>query len=301
MASAARGTQLDRVAGELGLPPCRSSLGEAAVGVTRRMRLIDLVYQKCFSTCSPRMGSAPQHLTCCLRRAPRSSASSSLSTIKRYQALVGLTVAIPYLPFIGVFGFVPLPRTLLVTVIAITALYVVATEMTKPFFTSVEEFIDEVVFQTIVPHSWLSNPCQRFTRPAVPLTVFRPRFTALLARFTVFRAVRVTRAIAFVLLRRARVAVFCVPRATAFAFSSIAVAPAPAFDATADIVSWPAASASRASSMGCGCCACNDSIVPTTLPSAWPTASAARSTALGLRLLLVMNPPSLDEPEYICN
>jgi Mg2+-importing ATPase len=49
-------------------------------------------------------------------------------------ALVALTVAIPYLPFIGVFGFVPLPGMLLITVIAITAMYVVATEMTKRRF-----------------------------------------------------------------------------------------------------------------------------------------------------------------------
>jgi Mg2+-importing ATPase len=49
-------------------------------------------------------------------------------------ALVALTVAIPYLPFIGVFGFVPLPGTLLLTVTAITALYVVATEITKRRF-----------------------------------------------------------------------------------------------------------------------------------------------------------------------
>ena len=46
-------------------------------------------------------------------------------------ALVALTLAIPYLPFIGVFGFVPLPGMVLITVMAITALYVGATEMTK--------------------------------------------------------------------------------------------------------------------------------------------------------------------------
>ena len=49
-------------------------------------------------------------------------------------ALIALTVAIPYLPFIGVFGFVPLPGMLLITVVAITALYVVATELTKQRF-----------------------------------------------------------------------------------------------------------------------------------------------------------------------
>ena len=49
-------------------------------------------------------------------------------------ALIALTFAIPYLPFIGVFGFVPLPGVLLVTVSAITALYVVATEIIKSRF-----------------------------------------------------------------------------------------------------------------------------------------------------------------------
>jgi Mg2+-importing ATPase len=48
--------------------------------------------------------------------------------------LIALTVAIPYLPFMGVFGFVPLPGLLLVTVSAITALYVVAAEITKSHF-----------------------------------------------------------------------------------------------------------------------------------------------------------------------
>ncbi|MEO8257308.1 MAG: magnesium-translocating P-type ATPase [Acidobacteriota bacterium] len=48
--------------------------------------------------------------------------------------LMALTFALPYLPLIGVFGFVPLPGLLFVTVTAITALYVVATEMTKSRF-----------------------------------------------------------------------------------------------------------------------------------------------------------------------
>jgi P-type Mg2+ transporter len=49
-------------------------------------------------------------------------------------ALMTLTFATPYLPFIGVFGFVPLPGVLIVTVSVITALYVVATEITKRHF-----------------------------------------------------------------------------------------------------------------------------------------------------------------------
>jgi len=78
----------------------------------------------------------------------------------------------------------------------------------------------------------------------------------------------------------------------AFAFLIIALARVPVWDATAAILSCPAASASRASSTGWGCCACNDSIVPTTVPSACPTASAARSTAsLPLRLRFAIQPP----------
>ena len=49
-------------------------------------------------------------------------------------SLMALTFALPYLPLIGVFGFVPLPGLLLVTVSVITALYVVATELTKSRF-----------------------------------------------------------------------------------------------------------------------------------------------------------------------
>jgi Mg2+-importing ATPase len=48
--------------------------------------------------------------------------------------LVVVTFSIPYLPFVDLFGFVPLPGVVLVTVVAITALYVVAAEMTKSRF-----------------------------------------------------------------------------------------------------------------------------------------------------------------------
>jgi Mg2+-importing ATPase len=48
--------------------------------------------------------------------------------------LVVVTFSIPYLPFVDLFGFVPLPGVLLITVVAITALYVVAAEMTKSRF-----------------------------------------------------------------------------------------------------------------------------------------------------------------------
>jgi Mg2+-importing ATPase len=49
-------------------------------------------------------------------------------------ALIALTFAVPYLPFVDVFGFVPMPGVVLVTVSAITALYVLATEITKSVF-----------------------------------------------------------------------------------------------------------------------------------------------------------------------
>ena len=47
---------------------------------------------------------------------------------------MALTLAIPCLPFAGVFGFVPLPALLLITVAAITVLYVGATEAIKSRF-----------------------------------------------------------------------------------------------------------------------------------------------------------------------
>jgi Mg2+-importing ATPase len=40
------------------------------------------------------------------------------------------------LPGISVFGFVPLPAPLMLTMLGLTALYVVATELTKKFFYS---------------------------------------------------------------------------------------------------------------------------------------------------------------------
>ena len=43
--------------------------------------------------------------------------------------LIVVTFAIPYLPFADLFGFVPLPGTLLGTIVAITVLYVAATEL----------------------------------------------------------------------------------------------------------------------------------------------------------------------------
>ncbi|MBB6408896.1 hypothetical protein HNQ71_001540 [Mesorhizobium sangaii] len=41
---------------------------------------------------------------------------------------------IPYLPFAGWFGFVPLPLPVLAGLVAITALYLLASEATKRWF-----------------------------------------------------------------------------------------------------------------------------------------------------------------------
>ena len=51
-------------------------------------------------------------------------------------AFVGITLVIPYLPFQGVFGFVPLPPALLLAVIGLTAGYVLAAELAKKYFYS---------------------------------------------------------------------------------------------------------------------------------------------------------------------
>ena len=49
---------------------------------------------------------------------------------------IGIALVIPYLPFISVFGFVPLPASLMLAMLGLTALYVLATEVTKKFFYS---------------------------------------------------------------------------------------------------------------------------------------------------------------------
>jgi Mg2+-importing ATPase len=48
--------------------------------------------------------------------------------------LIGVALAIPYLPLADVFGFVPLPGPLLATIVLITAAYVAATELQKRWF-----------------------------------------------------------------------------------------------------------------------------------------------------------------------
>ncbi len=47
-----------------------------------------------------------------------------------------ITLAIPYLPLVSVFGFVPLPIPIMLTMLGLTILYVLATELTKKFFYS---------------------------------------------------------------------------------------------------------------------------------------------------------------------
>ena len=48
--------------------------------------------------------------------------------------LAGVTLALPYLPLVEVIGLVPLPASLLVLIVAVTALYVGATELLKIWF-----------------------------------------------------------------------------------------------------------------------------------------------------------------------
>ncbi|MDB5953677.1 magnesium-translocating P-type ATPase [Ramlibacter sp.] len=49
-------------------------------------------------------------------------------------AVIALTLLLPYLPFAGALGFVPLPAPLMLAMIALTLAYVVATEFAKKFF-----------------------------------------------------------------------------------------------------------------------------------------------------------------------
>lgn len=49
---------------------------------------------------------------------------------------IGITLVLPYLPFVSVFGFVPLPAPLILALLGLTAFYVLATEVTKKFFYS---------------------------------------------------------------------------------------------------------------------------------------------------------------------
>ena len=49
---------------------------------------------------------------------------------------IAITLVMPYLPFISVLGFVPLPLPLMLTILGLTALYVLATELAKKYFYS---------------------------------------------------------------------------------------------------------------------------------------------------------------------
>jgi Mg2+-importing ATPase len=51
-------------------------------------------------------------------------------------ALIGITLLMPYLPFISVLGFVPLPLPVMLAMIGLTVLYVLATELAKKYFYS---------------------------------------------------------------------------------------------------------------------------------------------------------------------
>jgi P-type Mg2+ transporter len=50
--------------------------------------------------------------------------------------IIAITLVLPYLPFISVFGFVPLPAPLMLAMIGLTALYVLVTELAKKLFYS---------------------------------------------------------------------------------------------------------------------------------------------------------------------
>lgn len=47
-----------------------------------------------------------------------------------------ITLVLPYLPFISVFGFIPLPAPLMLAMLGLTMVYVLATELTKKYFYS---------------------------------------------------------------------------------------------------------------------------------------------------------------------
>jgi P-type Mg2+ transporter len=49
---------------------------------------------------------------------------------------IGITLVLPYLPLVSVFGFVPLPVPLMLAMVGLTALYVLATELAKKYFYS---------------------------------------------------------------------------------------------------------------------------------------------------------------------
>jgi Mg2+-importing ATPase len=49
---------------------------------------------------------------------------------------IGITLVLPYMPFSSVFGFIPLPASLMLTLIGLTVIYVLVTELAKKYFYS---------------------------------------------------------------------------------------------------------------------------------------------------------------------
>jgi Mg2+-importing ATPase len=50
--------------------------------------------------------------------------------------VIGVTLVLPYVPFNFLFGFIPLPAPLMITMLGLTALYVLVTEVAKKYFYS---------------------------------------------------------------------------------------------------------------------------------------------------------------------
>ncbi|MGD0003427.1 MAG: magnesium-translocating P-type ATPase [Anaerolineaceae bacterium] len=49
---------------------------------------------------------------------------------------IGITLVLPYLPFVSVFGFIPLPASLMLAMVGLTMLYVLTVELAKKYFYS---------------------------------------------------------------------------------------------------------------------------------------------------------------------
>jgi Mg2+-importing ATPase len=50
--------------------------------------------------------------------------------------IIGITLVLPYLPFNSIFGFIPLPAPLMLTMIGLILLYIISTEIAKKYFYS---------------------------------------------------------------------------------------------------------------------------------------------------------------------
>jgi Mg2+-importing ATPase len=49
---------------------------------------------------------------------------------------IAITLILPYLPYISVFGFVPLPIPIMLAMLGLTVLYILVTELAKKYFYS---------------------------------------------------------------------------------------------------------------------------------------------------------------------